>query len=166
MEVRIVEGSLDTLRRLNLPAVLACYLEGDQQPRYLALRWMDEGRCVLLTPRERVDTSVADLERYYAGVAYVPWKNYMALKGTIPGEGRDPAVLALKMLLRELGYPHLRLSPEYDLDTQNAIRTIQSRNGLTVDGVVGSSTKIVIYQEVGRWSMPLLNAPPDGKRAS
>jgi peptidoglycan hydrolase-like protein with peptidoglycan-binding domain len=91
-------------------------------------------------------------------VAYIPWKNFLSIEGTIPGSAPPDSVVALKMLLRELGHRNLPLSREFDSATQKTIEQIQAQNGLPVDGVVGSLTKIVLYRDGKTYKVPRLTA--------
>ena len=76
--------------------------------------------------------------------------------GTIPGDAREEAVITLKLLLRDMGYNDIDISPEYDANTRNVITQIQRQYGLTVDGVVGSMTKIALYKEKKLLEIPSL----------
>ena len=77
----------------------------------------------------------------------MPWKNFIPLVGTIPENGNDTSVRALKSYLREIGFPSIDESPYYDEQTRQAIISIQEKYGIHVDGVVGSTTKMVLYNE-------------------
>ena len=50
-------------------------------------------------------------------------------------------VLALKLMLRELGIENIAINTTYDIQTARAIRTLQRQNGLPADGLVGPMTK-------------------------
>ena len=56
----------------------------------------------------------------------------------------------------EIGYNDIDPGPEYDRKTRNAIAQIQRQYGLTIDGVVGSMTKIVLYKEKKSLVIPSL----------
>ena len=89
-------------------------------------------------------------------MAYIPWKNFLSVEGTIPGSAPADSIVALKMLLHDLGHKNLPLSKEYDAATQKTIEQIQGKYGLPVDGVVGPLTKIVLYREGKSFEIPRL----------
>ena len=61
----------------------------------------------------------------------------------------DPngSVIILKMMLRDIGYEEVALTPEFDTLTQAIIKNLQYRHGINADGFVGPLTKIVLYNE-------------------
>lgn len=85
-------------------------------------------------------------------VTRVPLQDF----GTIPGDAREEAVITLKLLLRDMGYNNIDIGPEYDENTRNVITQIQRQYGLRVDGVVGSMTKIALYQKKKSLEIPSL----------
>ena len=86
----------------------------------------------------------------------VPWKNYLGYRGVIPGGTPRSSVVVLKQLLWEIGYSQLTINDRYDDQTRNAIKEIQAKNGLVVDGLVGDLTKIVLYNEKQGLPIPRL----------
>ena len=94
-------------------------------------------------------------------MAFVPWKNFLSLSGTIPGNAQADSILALKMLLRDLGYAGIPLSKDYDDATQKAIEQIQAKYGIPIDGIVGNLTKIIIYREGKSFDIPRLVSNQD-----
>jgi general secretion pathway protein A len=154
--VRRIEGDLNLVKRLNLPAILALHPSEDLSPVYLTVIQTDDNK---ITLRNGVEDSVMavepdDLKSCWSGVAYIPWKNFFSLTGTIPSDAPGDTIITLKMLLRDIGYNEIEISPVYDEDTQLAIKNIQKKHGLGVDGIVGSSTKIVLYNEKKSLEIP------------
>ena len=60
------------------------------------------------------------------------------------------------MLLQEIGFNDLKIDKRYDFKTQQAVRSIQARNGLKADGYVGPLTKIILYNEHTNLPIPHL----------
>jgi len=154
--LRRVEGDLSLVNRLNLPAVLALHPSEDLSPVYLTVTQTDDNK---ITLRNGLGNSVmavepGDLESCWSGVAYIPWKNFFSLTGTIPLDAPGDTIITLKMLLRDIGYNKIEISPVYDEDAQQAIKNIQKKHGIGVDGIVGSSTKIVLYNEKKSLEIP------------
>ncbi|MBW2220810.1 MAG: AAA family ATPase [Deltaproteobacteria bacterium] len=125
--IRRIQGNFNTVKQLNLPAILELYFPGDLSPVYLTLSKIDYTK-ITLSGGERnvaIKSEQKDLESYWSGVAYIPWKNFLSLKGTI----------------------EIEISPFYDEQTQQAVREIQKKYGIQIDGIVGSTTKIALHNE-------------------
>jgi len=109
---------------------------------------------------DRVSTASFDeAKAYWSGKAYIPWKNFFALTGTIPIDSAGESIITLKLLLRDIGFEDIELSPAYDQRTREAITRVQIKHNLPVDGVVGSMTKIALYNEKGLPEIPHLARP-------
>ncbi|MGB6011601.1 MAG: AAA family ATPase [Desulfobacterales bacterium] len=149
LSMRRIVGSLNSVKKLNLPVVLTFYPSKKVSPVYLALTKVDPGKITLRGGKEDIslDLTAAELEAHWSGVAYIPWKNFLSLKGTIPLDSPNESIITLKMLLRDIGFKDVEISPSYDDKTQQAVKKIQRKYGLHVDGAVGSTTKIALYNE-------------------
>jgi len=147
--LRRINGHFNAVKKLNLPAILAFHLSGDRPPVYLALCRMDDGKITLRGGHKDISIELepADLEPYWLGIAYLPWKNFLSLKGAIPLDSPEDSIITLKMLLRDIGFNTVEISPFYDENTRQAVKHIQGKYGIHMDGVVGSTTKIALYNE-------------------
>ena len=83
-----------------------------------------------------------------------PWKNFLSLTGSIPLDSPKDSIVTLKMLMRDIGFSDIDMSPVYDELTRKAITEVQQRSGIKVDGVVGPLTKIILYNEIGSLKIP------------
>ena len=153
--VRRFEGNLGLLENIDLPAVLRLELSEGLEPKYLTLCKIRGGVVTLCGVGENfgLEVEAAELLKYWPGVAFVPWKNFMNISGTIPEDTDDDSVRALKAFLREIGFTGIDDTPYYDERTRLAIISIQEKYRIHVDGVVGSSTKVVLYNE--KKSLPI-----------
>jgi general secretion pathway protein A len=153
-----LEAEIQTLRNMNMPAVLELRTSLKAPPLYLALTGIEGDRLFLTTAEAgqtlRVDAN--ELWQNWTGVAYVPWKNFLTLTGLIPGSAPPDSVLALKMLLRENGFKEVPMSQEFDPATRRAVEKLQAKYGVPVDGLVGSLTKIILYRENKGYDIPRL----------
>ena len=160
-QVQRIETDLEVLRRLNMPAVLELRTGPKAPPAYLALIGAEAD--TLLLKGAAADPAIAagpaELQQAWTGVAYIPWKNFLSLTGTIPGNAPADSVLALKMLLRDLGHTGVPMTKDYDAVTQKTVEQIQARYGLPIDGVVGNLTKIVLYREGKSFNVPPIVRP-------
>jgi general secretion pathway protein A len=103
-----------------------------------------------------VATDINEINFTWSGIAYLPWKNFLSIWGTIPSRSSKDSIITLKLLLHELGFANVRLNDEYDSWTRNAIEKVQAKYGIPVDGLVGPLTKIILYREKNTFAMPSL----------
>ena len=69
---------------------------------------------------------------------------------------RGDAVVQLQERLVELGYYACAADGVYDADEVAAVREFQRKNGLTIDGIAGFNTQIVLYSDA---ALPATTAP-------
>jgi len=153
-----IETSLEMLKRLNLPAILELYPTGSEEPGYLALSRIEGQNFIFGNPDEnKVVVSDADqINEYWSGIAYLPWKNFLSIWGTIPRQTNKDSIITLKLLLHELGFSDVEINDEYDNWTRLAIEAVQTKYGIPVDGFVGPLTKMILYQEKESFEIPRL----------
>lgn len=156
-----VFGNLERIVKLNIPAILKFSHSSGVAPVYLTL--------IKITPDAMIFSGYQTLPAIvvpYAwvmenwdGEGFVFWKNFYNYQGTIPLDSPGESVITLKLHLRNIGYQHLEISGTYDLATRMAIKAIQARNGIPIDGYVGPLTKIVLYNERQSLAIPHLWEP-------
>jgi general secretion pathway protein A len=157
--VHRLETDMAFLKKINLPAILEFYPPGSPSPGYLTLSRID-GDKILLRGKddsEWIVTGLEELEFYWSGIAYLPWKNFHSIWGTIPAQSYKDSVITLKMLLQDIGFENVTVDDQYDGFAQHAIETIQAKYGIPVDGYVGPLTKIILYKEKDSFEMPRLS---------
>jgi general secretion pathway protein A len=149
LSIRRIVGNLNAVKKLNLPVVLTFYPSNKVSPVYLTLSKVEYGKITLRGGKEDIslDLTPTELEAHWSRVAYIPWKNFLSLKGTIPLDSPNESIITLKMLLWDIGFKDIEISPSYDDKTQQAVKKIQRKYGLHIDGAVGSTTKIALYNE-------------------
>jgi general secretion pathway protein A len=154
-----LDTSVEILKRLNIPAILECYPPGSDEPGYLTLTKIDGDKLYFgSTLQDRMIESDADEITFsWSGVAYLPWKNFLSIWGTIPMRSSKDSIITLKLLLHELGFGNVEMNDEYDSWTRIAIEQIQAKYGIPVDGFVGPLTKIILYREKSTFEMPHLS---------
>ena len=158
VSIQRLETNLDMLKRLNLPAILELFPTGSEEPGYLTLSQIKDDLYIFGSPdgSAPVVSGPAEINLYWSGIAYVPWKNYLSIWGIIPRNSTKDSIITLKLLLHELGYGGVALNDEYDQPTRLAIEEIQAKYGVPVDGFVGPLTKMILYQEKKAFEMPHL----------
>ena len=153
-----IETDLAMLKRLNLPAIMELFPTGGEEPGFLTLSRI-EGDNYIFGSQHENPTVVANAEQvklYWSGVAYLPWKNFLSIKGTIPKFTNKDSIITLKLLLHDLGFSDVEINDEYDAWTRQAIQEVQAKYGIPVDGFVGPLTKMILYQEKDTFEMPSL----------
>ena len=153
-----LETNMELLKRLDLPVILECYPPGSDEPSYLTLSKIDGDKLYLgsAVQSRMVETDINEINFTWSGIAYLPWKNFLSIWGTIPSRSSKDSIITLKLLLHELGFGNVILNDKYDTWTRNAIEKVQAKYGIPVDGFVGPLTKIILYREKDTFEMPSL----------
>jgi general secretion pathway protein A len=163
LDAHRVRADLELLAKLNVPAVLRMSVPGGVVPRYLTLSGI-EGDQVTLRGGGNADglirTRAHVLYARWTGEAYLFWKNFLNCQGTLPIQADREAVITLKMLLQDIGFENIQVTPYYDEQVRDAVEAVQRRNGIKVDGIVGPVTKIVLYNEKKDLEIPHLVREP------
>jgi general secretion pathway protein A len=157
LATQTINRRLGELIILDLPAAIQ-FQTPQGQALYLSLTGIDDGHYRLTThgSAEATRTDVATLMDHWTGQAVIFWKNYMGYRGVITDGAPRSAIIVLKQLLRESGYPHLTVDGHYDDLTRYAVQDLQAKNGLIVDGLVGDRTKILLFNQKPRLPIPHL----------
>lgn len=156
--VEPVKGNLALIKKLNLPGILLLYLDDNPIPGYFALVRVDGEKLYFKhgEGNRLIEIGEEILDRYWRGECYVFWKNFLNIEGTIPTKSSTDSILSLKLLLTDIGYEDIEMSPIYDGLSKKAVEEIQQKNGITVDGIVGPLTKIILYNELKTNEIPHL----------
>ena len=157
MEALKVKGNLDLIRKLNLPAILEFPLPDGGGTRFMAVVGLANDDIRLSNGEGIYAVAPFSLAGLWNGVAHILWKNYFNYNGVIPISSPGEAIISLKAHLKSLGFPIEEMSAAYDAATRRAVETIQARNGLEVDGMVGPLTKIALYNTDASLAVPRLN---------
>jgi general secretion pathway protein A len=141
---------LDLIKTINLPTILEFLPDESRDPVYLTVSRLENDRVTLIGDGSGRGITIEPeiLNRYWTGVTYVPWKNFLVFTGEIPNYATKDDILTLKKLMKDIGFTQLDFSPIYDEETRRTVEEIQQKHGLLVDGVVGPLTKIVLYNEI------------------
>jgi general secretion pathway protein A len=162
MEALRVQGSLDLIRGLNLPAIFEFPHPDGNGSRFMAVVGLSADELRLSNGGATFSVAPESLAGLWNGVAHILWKNFYDFTGVIPISSSGDVILSLKMHLKAMGFPIEEMSAAYDITTRSAVETIQARHGLVVDGMVGPQTKIALYNEDLSLTVPRLAGPPRG----
>jgi general secretion pathway protein A len=141
---------------MDLPAILAFDSYGTT--RYLALNKWDKQTLFLTDGDRRMSIFGPDLLKSGWKWAYIPWKDFAGISGTIPRDASGETILTIKMLLRKMGFSEVPLTADYGNLTKGVVEQIQNRGGIPVDGLVGPATKIIIYNNLEQYIAPRIGA--------
>ena len=153
-----IDGDLKQIVQLNIPAILKFDNPSGDAPVYLTAIHVTPD-VMIFSGHDALPAMAVPYVRVmenWSGIGFVFWKNFYNYQGTIPLDAPGESVITLKLHLRDIGYQHIEISGTYDLATQMAIKAIQARHGIPIDGYVGPLTKIVLYNEKQSLAIPHL----------
>jgi len=153
-----MNGNLPLIKKFNLPAILELKPLTRAALGYSALIKIENNLIYLQNDpgQETITLKEKDLEQYWTGMVYIPWKNFSNYAGVAPITSPADTILALKKHLKAIGFEKIADNSVYDAFTRGAIQTIQKENGLKPDGLVGPMTKIILYNQSKSWKIPHL----------
>jgi general secretion pathway protein A len=149
------------VEKLNLPAILSLAPTAGATAGHLVLTGVTGTGFLLAGPDAETDRPAArsEVAARWSGTAHILWRDFYGITGEIPAETTREAILSLKRLLRESGHPQLPPGDAFDAATRQAVVDFQASQGLPVDGVVGSLTKIALYNAQPDLDIPRLSPP-------
>ena len=158
-----IKGDLKTLLRLNSPVLLEFSRAGIKGKRFLAITGTD-GNSLLIAPPllGRSSLTIAELESFWSGNAYLLWKNYRNIPALLEPAAKGSKVTDLQQMLAIKGYYKGKPTGIYDAATVKAVKAFQSARGIATDGRVGGLTLLVLYRDGGRFTCPRLTTKEGG----
>ncbi len=152
-----VTGTLDSLARLDTPALLRIPLPGGGS-RFLALVGIDRnGVAVAPAVNGRSSLTRPELAAVWTGSATLLWKNFHDISPRLRTGSRAKGVKHLQELLKGAGYYDGPVGGIFDPMTDRAIRSFQQAEGLTADGKPGEQTLLLLYRRAGGFFPPGLS---------
>ncbi|MDP2645359.1 MAG: AAA family ATPase [Desulfobacterales bacterium] len=153
-----IPNDLELVKKLNLPLIIECYTSNILTPKYVSLRTLSDGKITLTggAAEDSVEVQINELMNFWTGAGHIFWKNYFDLVDAAPGVMSKDSAITLKMLLRDIGFKGIHVSPGYDGPAREAVMEIQEKHGIVPDGIVGSRTKIVLYNEIKSFKIPYI----------
>lgn len=153
-----IDDNLDLILNLNLCAILKFEHPENHYPIYLTVIKAKNHALTLSDGKtgRKINVLYDDIVKYWTGTGFVFWKNFYNYQRITPRNSPKESIIALKMHLRDIGFKNIEINTNYDLFTQLAIKAIQAKHGIPVDGIVGPLTKIVLYNEKKLFAIPHL----------
>ena len=150
-------GNLGSLLRFNSPALLELNIPGLEGKRFIALTGIREDLLQIRpAPSGKDWLSPVELERYWTGQGFIPWRNALNLPSMGPGS-KGENVKKLQGLLAEMKIYNGRETGVYDRETRSSVRSFQAAKGIAPDGLAGQRTLMLLYRSNARFETPGLN---------
>lgn len=170
LEYMPVNGALNLLSLLDLPAILELTTPDRHELRFALLLGLTGDRCRLLLEQEQ-EISLNTLNEYWFGRAHLFWKDFENIGAPLAVGSVGQQVRRLYMLLSQAPGINARLSPEARLDTfsrqtEEIVARFQKSRRLAPDGVVGPQTMISLYNVVAGYTRPSLKTGSSAIQAS
>jgi general secretion pathway protein A len=166
-------GSLDLLRRLDHPVVLAFTPDASAVPSspdlvsdpseskslWLALLGFDgdRGHLAGLISGQVVSVPVRELTAHWLETGLIVWERHEPVPERLIAGEKGGGVYWLQRSLAELQYFSKQANGQFGDDTKEALRRFQERTGLVADGIAGPLTQIALYGQLGRYEVPRLS---------
>ena len=159
-----VEVNDALLSVLDLPAIVEMTPEPAGDVRYVLLRTMDRtANTVKLA--DGLSMSLDGFNAAWNGRVHIVFRDPEGLRYDLaPGSG-GPGVSKLQAMLATAGVLDAPPNGQYDALTENAVRQFQEAHHVTIDGVTGPITQILLYNSLGSVARPTL-APELGLAAA
>ena len=162
LEVIRLEKDFSLIKALNLPVILPFILPDQDRKGYLLVSAITDRNEWVVTAGEAPDNCrilPEALAPFLTGMAYIPFRESPGLSGIISKRSPGSQIINLKLLLGAMGFKDINLTADYDDRVRQAIIDVQSENGITVDGLAGPITRILLYNRVSSFSTPHLRNP-------
>jgi general secretion pathway protein A len=150
--------NFDGLRASNTPCLLEMFVPQEMRPRYAVLASLGtQSAQIYYGDGQPQEVSLQLLDQFWLRRAFIFWKDFENVEELIKPGDYGGQVVWLQAGLQMLGLYSGSLTGTYDAATEESVRRFQQRNNLLLDGIVGPRTRLVLYANLGRYSMPRLN---------
>jgi general secretion pathway protein A len=147
------------LAMLDLPAAVEMVTRPEEGIRYVLLRSLDRTSNSVRVGNG-ITMSLSGFNAAWNGKAHIVFKDPEALRYDLAPGGGGPAVRKLQAMLAAAGVFDAAPNGLYDALTENAVRRFQESHHVTVDGVAGPITQILLYNSLARFERPTLASAP------
>jgi len=150
-------GSLSQVRSLDRPVILTLRDDSGTQHQ-VVLSGLSENYAVLTIKDQQFRVAVEELGDYWFGEYLLLWRPQIGVvKSFFPGM-RDPDVRWIRKTLGTIqGEPALPVGSDmFDQSLEERVKDYQRERRLTVDGLVGHQTQIVMNTDLGAQDRPRL----------
>jgi general secretion pathway protein A len=150
-------GNLNSLRKLNRPAILKLYND-DGKIGYALLTQLKQGHAILDTGEDNLEVNIASIDNHWYGEYTLLWQKPPFYQAAIQPGSSGPVVQWLdQQLTRLYGQSDVpTIHNTYSSELITSVKKFQQSKGLIPDGVAGPLTFIHLNSEIGA-ATPLLN---------
>ncbi len=161
LECLVQRGSFGQLRQYNRPAILLLNDDTGMSHQVVLTNLGDERAKVELGGQRR-EIGIGELTRYWFGDFVMLWRpGTQRVKPLSVGMRGDEVRWLRQSLQRVAGAPpDFNQSDLFDAKLSDLVKDFQKRNQLTVDGIAGVQTQIVLASAVATPDSPLLRSEP------
>jgi general secretion pathway protein A len=146
------------LRSANMPCMLEMFVPQELRPRYAVLINLGKDKARILYGEDQsLYVPLQLLDEFWLRRAFVFWKDFEDLGEIVRTDDRGGPTVWIQAGLQTLGFYSGDLTGVFDDATEEAVRKFQQENNLLLDGVVGPKTRLVLYAQLKRYSMPRLD---------
>jgi general secretion pathway protein A len=146
-------GTLDTVRRFNLPVILELNVKSSK--RYVPLLRIESENAIVRFNHKEWKIPFQELQMVWNGHGQIYWKDFENLKSTLTSGDTGIDVKWLQLNLQNLGFFPGEPSSVYDENTKQAVLAFQQSKALNADGVFGTETKMLFYGALSKtYSVP------------
>ncbi|HVY79960.1 MAG TPA: AAA family ATPase [Steroidobacteraceae bacterium] len=161
LECLVQRGSFGQLRQYNRPAILMLNDESGIAHQVVLTNLADESAKVDLGGKRRV-VRISDLARLWFGDFIMLWRPGTPHVKPLSVGMRGAEVRWLRQSLQRVtgAPPDFAASDVFDAQLSELVKDFQKRNQLTVDGIAGVQTQIVLASAVATPDSPVLRSEP------
>jgi general secretion pathway protein A len=159
LECLAQRGTLAQLRRLNRPAIVSLVAPDGTEHQVVVAQLRDATARVEIGGRT-YEADLNELQRYWFGDFLILWRPPLPMARTLSPGMRGAEVRWLRQgLLQVRGEPpRTGASDVYDAELAKLVEDFQRANRLTVDGIVGQQTQVMLDGQLGSPGSPVLVA--------
>src|SRR5690606_26202294 len=132
-----LQGNLNTLRVLDLPAILEVAPDDGSPARFVTLERLGDADARVRVGREALEMTPLVLAEAWFGKAHLFWQDLDRLGPFLAFGSSSDAVVRLHERLRAAGVYDGPDSPVFAPETEDAVLRFQQRERLVADGKVG-----------------------------
>lgn len=160
LECLVQRGSFGQLRLYNRPAILMLSDAGGAAYQVVLTGLTDEGAQIDLGGARR-EVSIAELSRYWLGDFVLLWRpGTRGVKPLSLGMRGDDVRWLRESLQRAQGLEAAQSASDlFDADLSRLVMDFQRQHRLTVDGIAGVQTQLVLNSALAGPDTPLLSPP-------
>ena len=150
-------GSLAQLKLINRPAILSL-IDDANSSRQVVLSGLDRGQARLLIGASEVEVPIAELTDYWFGEFLILWRPQASELRPLRAGMRGDDVRWLRQGLEQLGgLPVSDHSRDlFDSELERLVEDFQRSRRLSVDGIAGVQTQLVLDAALGAPGTPKL----------